>query len=60
MATDGSPEPTSWDEATSAKLIATIKRSQFAVSCFQDARHFALEGYVMVVALKMSWNYWGS
>lgn len=47
-----------WVERKSAELIAKIKRSQYAASCFADARMFMADGYASDVALAIAWNYW--
>ena len=47
-----------WIEDKAASLIARIKASPYAASCFDDVRHFVAEGYVRDVALQMVANYW--
>jgi len=48
-----------WEEDKCAELIAQIKRSPYARDCFENARWFHKhDGYAMVVALQIAWNYW--
>ena len=49
-----------WVENKCAALIERIRRSQFALDCFSDARMFMEEGFASDVALAKAWAYWGS
>jgi len=58
------PEPEvtiSWSERKCEELLAKIRRSKYKRDCLADAKVFHdRDGYVMDVALAISWGYWGS
>ncbi len=54
-------EKPDWEENKLAELISKIRRSQYAKDCFADAKQLVSDqGYSMVVALAISWKYWGT